>query len=112
MKKEPDDTFIMSNLYPKHTGLPYILMVDCLGAAGNRRNTPRLKVQNVKGDKAVDDTFEISISKNPEILSGECKIGKDLNAVKQYIADHYDDFIAHWNHEIDEDELKERLYIR
>lgn len=105
--------FTMSNLYPKRTGLPYMLYVDCLGSARKAaHNPPRLFVQNVKGDKAVDDAFEMSISKTPEILSGECKTGDDLKAVKQYIIVHYNDFMAHWNHEIAEDELKNKLYVR
>ena len=106
------DIFCMANLYPKRTGLPYLIWVDNLGSARKgRHNQPRLKVQNTKGDKVVDDTFVMSISRNPGLLAGRCKIGKDLNLIKNYIAQHYDDLIAHWNQEIDEDELKERLYI-
>ena len=90
-----------------------MLWVDNLGSARKAApNPPRLFVQNVKGDKAVDDAFEMSISKTPEIHSGECKIGDDLKAVKQYVAIHYEDLMAHWNHGIDEEELKHRLYVR
>lgn len=67
----------MTNLYPKRTGLPVIIGVGNLGVARNvENNLPRVKVQNVRGDKAVDDTFEVSISKNPQILSGVCKLSR------------------------------------
>lgn len=107
------DIFAMANLYPKRTGLPYLIWVDNLGCKRKvKHNVPRLKVQNSKGDNVVDDAFVLSISKSPEVLSGRCKLNSsELNEVKQYVSDHYDDFIAHWNQEIDEDELKERLYI-
>lgn len=110
--KSSQDIFCMANLYLKRTGFPYLIWADNLGVARkNKYNLPRIKVQNVKGDKVIDDAFVISISKTPEVLAGRCKIGSDLNAVKQYIQEHYDDFMAHWNQEIDEDELKDRLYL-
>lgn len=107
-----DDIYAMANLYPKRTGLPVILWVDNLGSARKlKHNIPRLKVQNVPGDKAVDDAFEVSISKTPQILSGECRLNrKQKHEIFNYIEQHYNDFIDHWNQEIDEDELKERLY--
>lgn len=71
---------------------------------------PRLKVQNVRGNKAVDDTFSVSISKEPEVLSGENKLSsKDWKIVKQFISDNYEYFMQHWNQEIDEYELKDLL---
>lgn len=108
-----EDIFAIANLYPKRTGINNMLWVDNLGSARNiEHNVPRLKVQNVPGDKVVDDAFVMSISKSPEILAGECKLkSKALRDVKNYIIEHYDDLIAHWNQDIDEDELKERLYI-
>lgn len=55
----------MANLYPNKTSLPVILYVDNLGVnRKTKHNLPRLKVQNVEGDKAVDDTFTLTISKN------------------------------------------------
>ena len=103
--------FGMANLYPKHTGLPVILWVDNMGSARNvQHNLPRLKVQNIRGNKRSEDTFSVSISKRPEILSGENKLSsKDWKAVKQFISDNYDYFIQHWNEEIDEYELKDLL---
>ena len=71
------DIFAMANLYPKRTGLPAIIWVDNLGKARNvEHNLPRVKIQNIPGNTAVDDTFEVLISKNPEILKGECKLNR------------------------------------
>lgn len=108
-----EDIFGMANLYPKRTGLPVMIWVDNLGAEIKvGHNLPRLKVQNVPGDKAVDDAFVLSIDKSPKILSGKCKLSsKDFKTVVEYVSNHYDDFLAQWNQEINEDDLKERLYI-
>ena len=109
-----EDVFGMANLYPKHTGLPVIIWVDNVGSARNvQHNVPRVKVQNVKGNKAVDDTFSLSISSNPEILAGECKLSsKDFKQVKNFIIEHEQDFMRQWNQEIDEYELKDLLTTR
>ena len=108
------DIFCMANLYPKRTGLPSIIWVDNLGKARNvEHNLPRVKIQNIPGDKAVDDTFEVSISEQPEILKGQCKLSrKQKQEMLQYISDNCETFLAHWNQEIDEDELKEILYMK
>lgn len=108
-----DDVECMANLYPKRTGLPVLIWVDNLGKARNiEHNFPRLKIQNDRGDKAVDDSFEVSISKDPQILSGECKLSiKDRKQIFDYISNHYQDFMDMWNQDIDEDELKDRLYL-
>lgn len=110
-RNQEDDIFCMANLYPKHTGLPVVLWVDNVGYARKvQHNIPRLKVQNVRGNKAVDDTFSVSISKEPKVLSGENKLSsKDWKAVKQFISDNYEYFMQHWNQEIDEYELKDLL---
>lgn len=108
------DIFAMANLYPKRTGLPVIIWVDNLGKARKvEHNLPRVKVQNIPGDKAVDDTFELSISIHPKILSGKCKLTtKQKKQVVDYISEHFQDFMDHWNQIIDEDDLKERLYVK
>lgn len=104
----------MANLYPKRTHLPVVICVDILGSARKgKHNEPRIKVQNVKGDKTVDDTFSLSISKNPEILAGKRKLSNDeYKEIVKFVSDNYDVLMKHWNQEIDEDELKEIIYNR
>lgn len=104
----------MANLYPKRTRLPVLIWVDNLGCERNvEHNLPRVKVQNVKSDKAADDMFELSISRHPKILGRQCKLNrKDKQTVVDYVSKRFEDFMQSWNQEIDEDELKERLYLR
>lgn len=114
MKFRKEPILGMTNLYPKRTHLPVVIWVDNLGSARKgKHNEPRIKVQNVKGDKAVDDTFSLSISKNPEILSGKRKLSNDdYKEIVKFVSDNYDVLMKHWNQEIDEDELKEIIYNR
>lgn len=114
MKFRKEPILRMANLYPKRTHLPVVIWVDNLGSARKgKHNEPRIKVQNVKDDKAVDDTFSLSISKNPEILSGKRKLSNDdYKEIVKFVSDNYDVLMKHWNQEIDEDELKEIIYNR
>lgn len=114
IKAAEQDVFGMANLYPKRTGLPVVLWVDNVGVNRNvEHNKPRIKVQNTLGDKVVDDTFTLSLEKNPAVLAGNNKLNsKVFKLVVNYVKDHLDDFLASWYQEIDEDELKERLYIK
>ena len=114
VKPVQDSVFGMANLYPKRTGLPVVLWVDNVGVNRNvEHNKPRIKVQNTLGDKVVDDTFTLSLEKNPVVLAGKNKLNsKVFKQVLNYVKDHLDDFLASWYQEIDEDELKDRLYIK
>lgn len=102
----------MSTLYPSGTGLPVPIWIDDFGKDRNPNyNQPRVKVQNVGGDKVVDDFFVVSISKDPEVLAGTRKIhGKDWKRVRDFISTHYDVLMQHWNREINEDQVKSELY--
>ena len=114
VKSVQDSVFGIANLYPKRTGLPVVLWVDNVGVNRNvEHNKPRIKVQNTLGDKVVDDTFTLSLEKNPVVLAGNNKLNsKVFKQVLNYVKDHLDDFLASWYQEIDEDELKDRLYIK
>ena len=100
----------MTNLYPERTGLPVLLWVYSPGRAGKEK-IPAVRVQNVKGNRAANDAFTLSLEREPKILSGSCALGvEDFRRVIQFVKEHRSDFLAHWNQEIDEDELKARLY--
>ena len=115
----PDDYYFeMANLPPDRTGLPRVIWIDSLGKdrnnKHNKHNCPRLKVQNIPGNKIVPgDNFTIEISKKPKVIRGEVKISyKELNSILDYISDNYDLFIKHWNRELNDDDLKEKLAER
>ena len=112
VRREDDFVYGMANLYPKRTGLSVCIWVDDLGANRNvKHNLPRVKVQNVPGDKVVNDTFSLSLEEHPRVLSGKVKLNrKTFNEVVQYVQSHLSDFLAAWYQDIDEDNLKERLY--
>lgn len=114
MKIRKESILGMANLYPKRTHLPVVIGVDNLGSARKgKHNEPRIKVQNVKGDKAIDDTFSLSISMNPKILAGKCKLSNDdYREIVNFVSDNFDVLMKHWNQEIDEDDLKEIIYNR
>ena len=105
------DISAMANYYPKHTGLPMIIWIDSLGSARKtKHNLPRIKIQNILGDKVIDDAFSLSISKSPQILAGTCKLSnKHFKEVCNFVARNYDALMKHWNQELDDFELKDEL---
>lgn len=102
----------MSNLIKRKTGLPVNIWVDDIGVERNvEHNEPRIKVQNNTADRRQDDTFELTISKNPYVISGICKLSsKNLNKVKDYVIKYYEPLMDYWNQKIDIEDLKDILF--
>ena len=102
----------MSNLIKRKTGLPVNIWVDDIGVERNvEHNEPRIKVQNNTADRRQDDTFELTISKNPYVISGICKLNsKNLNKVKDYVVKYYEPLMDYWNQKIDIEDLKDILF--
>ena len=66
---DQDDTYRMTNLYPRHTGLPMTVWVSPRGRA---RHYARIKVCLVHGDRmVVDDTAVVAIAPEPRVVAGE-----------------------------------------
>lgn len=103
----------MSNLIKRKTGLPVNIWVDDIGVERNvEHNLPRIKVQNNTSDRRQDDTFELTISYNPKIVSGECKLSsKNLKCVINYVIKNYKPLMDYWNQTIDIEQLKDILFI-
>lgn len=112
----PDESrsiYGFANIYPKRTsGLPVVIWVDNVGSKRRvKHNIPRIKVQNVPGNDVVDDTFSLSLEENPRVLAGKVKLSsKQYKQTVEYVREHLSELLDHWNHVIDEDELKEALY--
>lgn len=102
----------MSNLIKRKTGLPVNIWVDDIGVERNvEHNEPRIKVQNNTADRRQEDTFELTISKNPYVISGICKLNsKNLNKVKDYVIKYYEPLMDYWNQKIDIEDLKDILF--
>lgn len=102
----------MSNLIKRKTGLPVNIWVDDIGVERNvEHNEPRIKVQNNTADRRQEDTFELTISNNPYVISGICKLSsKNLNKVKDYVIKYYEPLMDYWNQKIDIEDLKDILF--
>lgn len=106
LKEDKEILFEMTNLRKKHTGLPMNIWLDDIGAYRNiKHNVPRIKFQNDKSDKVLDNTIPISIDKeNPQILTKTVQLKlpqKDFKKLYDFIKDNYDLLIKFWNQEID-----------
>lgn len=110
---DKDPVYGFANIYPKRTtGLPVVIWVDNVGSKRRvKHSIPRIKVQNVPGNDVVDDTFSLSLEENPRALAGKVKLSsKHYKQTVEYVKNHLSELLDHWNHVIDEDELKQALY--
>ena len=76
------DAWEMTNLYPRHTGLPMTVWVSPRGRA---RHAPRIKVCIHHGDRMVaDETAVVSVWLPVTLIAGDLSRA-DLNAVKAWV---------------------------
>ena len=96
----------MANIQKSDYNTPVGMWIDELGNKRKvKHNEPRMKIVN-NYEENFNDVIPISISTNPEILDGECKLkNKDLKLMKQFIAKNYDIFMQRWNNEISTREM-------
>lgn len=113
---EEDFAFFWATLDKKYTGLPVDLRLDEIGSLRKPKylhySEPLLTFQNNYDAKAHFDVLPMSISKNPQVLEDEKYIkikSEDVEAVKQFVINHYDLLMKHWRQEITTMELHEIL---
>ena len=99
--------FEMARLTREDSNLPYEIWLDSLGKERNvSHNKPKVKIGvNHK-------LIPVSISNSPEILvdiSRYPKI-KHLNTMLQFISEHSDILLKHWNKEYDDRQILNILY--
>lgn len=99
-----DELFYMSNLFPKRTGLPFVVWVSTGTGA---KHDVRVKV--APGPKANPSEFTI-VGLRPEIhlIHGDLS-PRDMELLKQWIVLNYDVILQYWDNEIDTGDLLERL---
>jgi hypothetical protein len=103
---EETDLFEMSNLYPKHTGLPMTVWV---GVKGGARHDVRVKVCRTHGDRMdIHDTAVVSVRPTPELIEGPLRTA-DLKAVQAWIALNAEVLVGHWNGDLDSIDLAQAL---
>ncbi|MDY6924506.1 MAG: hypothetical protein SWI22_11170 [Pseudomonadota bacterium] len=96
----------MSNLRPKHTGLPMTVWVSHRGHA---RHDARLKVCRKPGDRIdIDDMAVVGIRPTPTLIEGPLD-GASLKLLQQWIGLNEAALIGHWDGDLDTVELLQKL---
>ena len=82
----------MANIPTAQSGLSYMIW---LGEVGGQHR-PRIKVSNIKGKSPKTDSFVVTVSKQPKILTPKyCKIPKkDVEDIFDWIVLNYDDLMS------------------
>ena len=103
---EEEDFFDMSNLRPKHTGLPMVVWVS---HRGRTRHDARVKVCRTPGDRIdIDDMAVVGIRPTPTLIEGSLDAGS-LKLVQKWIALNEATLIGYWDGELDTAELLQNL---
>jgi hypothetical protein len=99
-----DDLFLMANLSPLFTGLPFVVWIS-------PRNAPhdiRLKIS--RGAKAIPEDF-ISVALRPElrVIGDETLSAEEMRLLREWVALNWDVLLAYWNGEIFTEQAIARL---
>ena len=102
LKTPQEELFEFSNLIQVDTGLPMIVWAS----VKNHSSGCRIKVQNNTSSKIdLSDSYCISVSDNPEVVSGVCKQKKYLTLVRRWIMLNKEILLRYWNMEISTKEM-------
>jgi len=93
---EGEGLFEMANLFPKHTGLPFVVWISYKGGA---QHDVRVKVS--PGPKAIPSEM-ISVAIRPRVRVVDGKMdATDLAALTRWIELNHDVLLKYWEGEID-----------
>ncbi len=96
MKREEDSFYDMANLFPKHTGLPFVVWVSVRGGA---RHDVRVKV--TPGPKAQrSEMISIGLRPSVHVIDGSME-AQDLVLVTRWIELNRNVLLQYWNEQID-----------
>lgn len=100
--------FEVASISTKKTGLPLKIYVS---AKGKTKHGPRIKVSSLYGDRIHPDRlFTITISENPKVIGDTAGIKvEDIQEIVEFVVDNTGILLAHWNEEIDTDDLFDSL---
>jgi len=90
-----DDLFLMANLSPLFTGLPFVVWIST-------RNAPHdIRVKISRGNKAIPENL-ISVALRPELraIGREALTAEELRLLNQWVKLNWDTLLAYWNGEI------------
>jgi hypothetical protein len=95
-RDDPDEFFDMANLFPKHTGLPFVVWISFRGGA---RHDIRVKVS--PGPKTLPlEMTSIAIRPEIRVVQGSLS-GGDLALLSKWIEMNRDVLLRYWEGEID-----------
>jgi hypothetical protein len=102
---EEDDYYLMSNIFPRSSGLPFCVWISDRGHA---QHDVRVKV--TKGPKVIAGEMAASVALRPtiRIVEGDMP-AKDFKLLVQWLELNRQTIIDHWNGEIDSIEAGNRL---
>jgi hypothetical protein len=89
------DLFLMSNLSPKRTGLPFVVWISPKGKA---RHDVRIKVS--KSPKVTEDWVIVAIRPEVRIIHGNLP-ASSLDALKQWVKLNCDALVRFWEGDIE-----------
>ena len=105
-KNDLDNLDLMTNLYPRTTGLPMVIWVGPSYGAGH---SARIKVMQRHGQQMdPGDLAVVALQPQPHVVAGRLAAA-DLQLVSQWLTLNHDAVLDHWNALIDEFELGQRL---
>jgi len=94
----------MANLFPKHTGLPFVVWISVRGGA---RHDVRVKVS--ANSKAMPgDMASVAIRPDVAIVEGDMP-GSDFELLKRWIELNRQTLVSYWDGEIDTQDALEAL---
>ena len=93
------DMFRIVSVFPQNSNLPAKVYIRV--QSRNSKRSAMLSVSNVSNNaQPFSDKFSLSISENPEIIIGKCKLKPDeLEVVKNWIILNKNILIDYWNEE-------------
>jgi len=96
--------FEMANLFPKHTGLPFVVWISYRGGA---RHDVRVKVS--RNAKALPgEMASVAIRPHVEIVEGEMS-GRDFLLLREWIEKNRAVLVSYWEGDIDTQDALEGL---
>ena len=103
---EADDLDLMTNLYPRTTGLPMVIWV---GPSYGAPHAARINVMQTHGQQMDPGNLAVvALQPQPHVVAGQLSAA-DLRLVSQWLALNEAAVLDHWNALIDGVELGQRL---
>jgi hypothetical protein len=101
-----DDLDLMTNLYPRTTGLPMVIWV---GPRYGARHDVRLKAMQHHGNRMdPGDLAVVALRPNVHVVAGQLS-AVDLDEIRRWVDLNWDAILAHWEERIDGAELVQLL---